>query len=639
MKTNKKRIRKDIKSKLKDKSKSSSSSSSSSSKSSKNKTRETNKSIRHKLNDSRYKRPEDKKNLDLSKTANEGKKSKRYRISRSRKKERVPANNQEGLQKNINLEHNSSMPFLPEGDGNIAIKNMCPTERLRTVKHTEATRKLAKRPNPRPNATISIERSQEKRNVFVAKKMDKNPSYLYHPENFLKDNIITAASNPQGSEKNRSIHGNDEKFLLKRSILGSIECYQKHDRQNNQAQSISVKFNKDTTLSRRGQTTNLNQGIEKSKKKKLVTIEYNGLQQLKKEIEARKNNNPDHKYESTATRKKKKIQELKKQSLETMQIRGARGYVLRPNELHKLKTAESQISVYDDCQTASIYFHNSNRNVGEKLSLQTQDLNLIEEKLKNREKRSKVRIKRTESRMNNKHKIIDLKTKRHLELYEKRTKEWEAQERKVSKALKRNRSQNLHSAIDNFRQKNEQKELAEKIAPVLEKYGENNLWKMNLRRCDQVEKRIFKLSKGDEFENKPYLLMDNPSKQVPVVRRPKSSYTNYNKRNSDNIVKTQYQKRNEWLKGINPMTVPEKKFILDRESADGLIIEGKNKLQKEIESAYNIKDKSQIIYKDVSSCKAANGHRCKIVPFLETQFIETMEEEVIAINYDKGLYA
>ena len=138
------------------------------------------------------------------------------------------------------------------------------------------------------------------------------------------------------------------------------------------------------------------------------------------------------------------------------------------------------------------------------MALQTQDISKLEAKMKNRETRTKIRKQITEAKMSNKHKLIDLKSKRQLKLYDKRVKEWRAQEKKVKKTLKRTRTQNLHSAIDNFREKREEKELAEKIAPIIEKYGENKLWRMNLRRSNQVESRILKLSKGNRMDNKPY---------------------------------------------------------------------------------------------------------------------------------------
>lgn len=54
------------------------------------------------------------------------------------------------------------------------------------------------------------------------------------------------------------------------------------------------------------------------------------------------------------------------------------------------------------------------------------------------------------------------------------------------------------------------------------------------------------------------------------------------------------------------------------------MIQGKNKLKSELDSVQKNKDKSLILYKDLA--------------YLETQFAETMEEEIIAMNYDKRMY-
>ncbi|CAI2387856.1 unnamed protein product [Moneuplotes crassus] len=619
--------------------------------------------LKNKQSESRYKHPKIKRNYKAfngirpmfkqkltgtSTTLNCSEKIRKYKVVRSKHKKENHNDNQPKMINNGNSKNHSSIPLLPKSDKIISTRDKCLTQRAKASFQNLAEEGKNFVPNSMVNKTVNQNGSLEKKNVFIAKKMDKNPSYLYRPENFLKDNIITVGTNPQENDKNASTQADN--LVMTRSIVGSIELYQKHNRRNHfRAKSMSLNVGKDSTLSKKGIGTNMNQGVDKYRRKKSITIEYNGLKQLKKEVEERRKNVPSHKYESSITKKKKKIEELKKQSVDTMKLRGSRGYVLCKNGPQQLKSTDDQMTTFEDAQTASIYFHDSNRNIGEELFLETQDINLLEQKLKNRESRSKSRKQKIESQMSANHKIIDLKTKRHLELYKKRVKEWEAQERKVKKVLDRNKSENLHSAIDNFRLKKEQRELTEKMAPVLEKYGANKLWSMSLRRRDQIEKRIFKLSKGSRVENKQYLLMDDPAKEIQVVRRPKSSYTNYRKRSSDNIANLQYKKRNEWFKaddkrkhfGVNilPMTVPEKKFIIDQECIDGLAIKGDNKLEREIESIYKIKDKTKIIYKNLTTPTPPKDPNTKLPPFLDTQVLTTMEEEVIAIHHDQNLYA
>lgn len=109
------------------------------------------------------------------------------------------------------------------------------------------------------------------------------------------------------------------------------------------------------------------------------------------------------------------------------------------------------------------------------------------------------------------------------------------QQNKNSKILKRNNTQGLYAAIDNFREVKERRELIDKIAPIIEKFGEYKYWKMNLRRKELEEPRLFKLDKGHLVENKCYISIDDPRKEITVVRRPKSSYTNYKVRECDCI--------------------------------------------------------------------------------------------------------
>lgn len=237
-------------------------------------------------------------------------------------------------------------------------------------------------------------------------------------------------------------------------------------------------------------------------KKDPVTIEYYGIQEINEAQERQKKGLLKH--ENTFIRKKSKIEELKKQSLKTMNKRGARGFVVLDDKSTKGTTQNEDSMVYKDAQTASIYFHNTDERKfqrGDKVEVQTQDIINLKNKMINREKRSKIRSQYRDSKMDSKTKFVDLKTKRHLELYSKHSREWKNQEAKTSKIIGRPKTQNLHSAIDNYREKREQRELAEKIAPMSEKYGENRLWRMNLRRKEQVEARMFVYNQGNLVEN------------------------------------------------------------------------------------------------------------------------------------------
>lgn len=296
-------------------------------------------------------------------------------------------------------------------------------------------------------------------------------------------------------------------------------------KQNNlSTQSQSIKFN----IERDSKSSS-----HKKNSKPPVTIEYYGIKDIKKEQQRELKGLP--KYESTFIRKKSKIEELKRQSLKRMHRRGSRGYVILNDKPSKQvqKEEDDKTLSYKEAQTASIYFHNSGVRKferGEKILIQPSEVKYLEQKMQNRVKRTLDRKQTIESKMTMKQKLVDLKSKRQLENYKKRSRDWKMQESKSTKMIKRDNSRTLYSAIDNYREKREERELAEKIAPMVEKYGENRLWEMNLRRKEQIEARKTLHDKGDIFENNCYISIDDPLKEVEVIRRPKSSYSNYKRR-------------------------------------------------------------------------------------------------------------
>lgn len=97
---------------------------------------------------------------------------------------------------------------------------------------------------------------------------------------------------------------NEEGYIMKRSILGSIECFEKHIKQNNfdiQSQSVKFKEFRDSQ-SKSGWKQEVNS------KKDPVTIVYYGIKEIQK-AQNRQDGLP--KNENTFTRKKSKIEELK----------------------------------------------------------------------------------------------------------------------------------------------------------------------------------------------------------------------------------------------------------------------------------------------------------------------------------------
>lgn len=102
---------------------------------------------------------------------------------------------------------------------------------------------------------------------------------------------------------------------------------------------------------------------------------------------------------------KSKIDELKKQRINTFHKRGSRGYVLLKENSTEGTTYpgdDDETWVYLDAQTASIYFHNTNEKKfwrGEKVQIDSEEISNLKAKMENREKRTISRKKEIENKL------------------------------------------------------------------------------------------------------------------------------------------------------------------------------------------------------------------------------------------------
>ena len=295
----------------------------------------------------------------------------------------------------------------------------------------------------------------------IAKKTGTNTSHIYNPRHFLKSNIITANKSDRPALTNQG-------FIQKRSILGSIEAFEKQIKLN------SYDIATDGTQYRQTKVKANHNALIVKPKSSNTEIEYHGIKQIVKEQKRAKNG--FSKNETTYDRKKSKVDMLKGQSLQKMHKYGSRGFVILNGGDNSTKSIKNHTKEYpnddddptmqyNDNQTATIFFHETGverAKRGQKVPIYEADLKNIEDRLKNRQNRSRQRKKRQESKMDKNHQILDLKSKRHLELYKKRSREWRVFNNQSSKMLKRSNTQSLYSAIDKFREKCEERELVDK---------------------------------------------------------------------------------------------------------------------------------------------------------------------------------
>ena len=221
----------------------------------------------------------------------------------------------------------------------------------------------------------------------------------------MKDNIFL----PSNSKPSLTNEG----YIMKRSIVGSVEGFEKHIKLNSyEIGSQSVPFRETKLVSE-------HDSFRVNPMPSTKVIDYKGLKQLTKEKHRSKNG--FQKHESTYNRKKNKLDMLKRQSVEKMHKRGSRGYViLNQNSTFGTTKAIDESLQYNDAQTATVYFHDTDLQKfqrGEKVPLNENDIYQLEVKLQNREKRSALRKQMHESKYSKNQKLIDLKSKRHLEQY------------------------------------------------------------------------------------------------------------------------------------------------------------------------------------------------------------------------------
>ena len=131
--------------------------------------------------------------------------------------------------------------------------------------------------------------SQDKKRFILAKKVvDSEATTIYNPSNFLKSNIVMSG--------NSRPTVNEDGYIEKRSIVGSIEWFEKQIKISDvSGQCHSIKFKE------RKQLESFNPWEAEYKPPKQVTIQMHGIEEIKKEIERVKKG--FNKHESTFIRK------------------------------------------------------------------------------------------------------------------------------------------------------------------------------------------------------------------------------------------------------------------------------------------------------------------------------------------------
>lgn len=112
------------------------------------------------------------------------------------------------------------------------------------------------------------------------------------------------------------------------------------------------------------------------------------------------------------------------------------------------------------------------------------------------------------------------KQEKFFETYKKTQQTWDRNIKSACKALKRPLGFSVVARADNYREKVEKVAALDAITPSEIKYGAKN-WSMGLRGTPSVkEPRYFDVQVGNSYNGLWMRIIDNPNKQIEVVRNP-----------------------------------------------------------------------------------------------------------------------
>ncbi|CAD8175551.1 unnamed protein product [Paramecium pentaurelia] len=212
---------------------------------------------------------------------------------------------------------------------------------------------------------------------------------------------------------------------------------------------------------------------------------------------------------------------------------------------------------------------------------------------------------------------------RALNNYQSTQEDWESTKLRVSSRIQRKQGQSMNEKIDQFRVKQEIKQLLDHITPIEQKLG-NDYWKQGLRTTQNELNQKYPYKYVDKQEDDPNYQIDSKPPIIEIVRRPNQSAKGYRPFSSftSRFYLNKKLKENE--------QVVQKLVPLNIEEFEDLQLEGQNILVQEINSVRNPKDSFVKITNTIN-----NGGMKSYVKQIPIKQELSLPDEIIESNYNK----
>ncbi|CAD8096763.1 unnamed protein product [Paramecium primaurelia] len=212
---------------------------------------------------------------------------------------------------------------------------------------------------------------------------------------------------------------------------------------------------------------------------------------------------------------------------------------------------------------------------------------------------------------------------RALNNYQSTQEDWESTKLKVSSRIQRKQGQSMNEKIDQFRVKQEIKQLLDHITPIEQKLG-NDYWKQGLRTTQNELNQKYPYKYVDKQEDDPKYQIDSKPPIIEIIRKPNQSAKCYRPFSSftSRFYLNKKLKENE--------QVVQKLVPLNIEEFEDFQLEGQNILVQEINSVRNPKDSFVKITNTIN-----NGGMKSYVKQIPIKQELSLPDEIIESNYNK----
>ncbi|CAK57648.1 unnamed protein product (macronuclear) [Paramecium tetraurelia] len=214
---------------------------------------------------------------------------------------------------------------------------------------------------------------------------------------------------------------------------------------------------------------------------------------------------------------------------------------------------------------------------------------------------------------------------RALTNYQNTQENWESTKLRVSSRIQRKQGYSINDKIDQFRVKQEIKQLLEHITPMEQKLG-NDYWKQGLRKTQNELNRKYPYKYVDKLEDDPRYLVDSKPPVVEIIRRPNSTAKGcrpFSSFTSRFYLNNKLKDNKEVVQKLVPLNIEE---------FEDFQVEGQNILLQEINSVRNPKDSFVKITSTIN-----NGGLKSYIKQIPIKKELSLPDEIIESNYNKKL--